>query len=124
GHLLSRRSRYDGQMTRGKSKTVRRKRLVSSKPTVIPGGHWPRFIDGQSPAFKVLAVHFRNSFVSAVLHFYETKTFRATGVAISDDTDRLNRTCLVKQVLEIILRGFKRQISDIQLLFHGITSLI
>src|SRR6516165_2563601 len=87
----------------------------------IPGRHWTRFIDSQSPAFEVLAVHCGNSLITAVLHFYETKTFGAAGVAIRDDADRFNRARLAEQFLEINLRRFKRQISDIQLLFHGIT---
>src|SRR5215831_7844543 len=90
----------------------------------IRGRHWTRFIDCQSPAFEVLAVHFGNSLITAVLHFYETKTFGAAGVAIGDDADRFNRARLAEQFLEIALRRLKRQISDIQLLFHGITPLI
>src|SRR5262245_4327011 len=90
----------------------------------ITGRHWTRFIDCEGPAFEVLAVHFGNSLITAVLHFYETKTFGASGVAIGDDADRFNRARLAEQFLEITLRRFKRQISYIQLLFHGITPLI
>src|SRR5262249_24854413 len=90
----------------------------------IPGRDWTRFIDCEAPAFEVLAVHFGNSLITAVLHFDETKTFGAAGVAIGNDADRFNRARLAEQFLEITLRRLKRQISDIQLLFHGISPFI
>ena len=90
----------------------------------IPGRHWARFIDSQNPTFEVFAVDFGNGLIAAVLHFYEAKTFGPACVAIGDDADCFNRTCLAEQVLEITLRRFKRQVSNIQLLFHRITPLI
>src|SRR5262245_41060571 len=98
--------------------------VLEAAASGIPGRHWTRFIDCEGPAFEVLAVHFGNSLITPVLHFYETKTFGAAGVAIGDDADRFNRSRLAEQFLEITLRRFKRQISDIQLLFHEITPLI
>src|SRR5215470_12936640 len=65
----------------------------------IPGRHWTRFIDCESPAFEVLAVHFGNSLITAVLHFYETKSFGAAGVAIGDNADRFNRAAWLNNSL-------------------------
>src|SRR5690242_10014315 len=98
-------------------------RSVSFEPPVIPGRHRSRFIDSESPALEVPAVHIGNSLISAVLQFHETKTLGAACIAISDDTNRFNRTCLAEQFLEFSFCRFGRQVSDIQLLFHGITSL-
>src|SRR5262245_55624955 len=120
--------RYIGVICSSNAHQLRREKgglvALEAAASGIPGRHWTRFIDGKSPAFEVLAVHFRNSLITAVLHFYETKTFGAAGVAIGDDAHRFNRARLAEQFLEITLRRFERQISDIQLLFHGITPLI
>ena len=74
----------------------------------IPGRQRPCFIDSQSPALKVLAVHFGYSLIAAILHLYEAKTFGAAGAAIGNDTNRFNRTCLAEKFLELSLRRFKR----------------
>jgi hypothetical protein len=96
------------KMIGGKTSDTFNARSVSFEPTVIPGRHRPRFIDGESPPLEVFAVHFGNSLISAILHFYEAKTFGAAGVAIGNDTDGLNRTGLAEQFLEITLGRFKR----------------
>ena len=94
---------------------------LESAPSGIPGSHRPSFIDSQGPAIEVLAVELRNSVIAALLHLHKAKTFGAAGVAIGDDTNRFNRTRLPEQVLEFSFRRLKRQIANIEFLFHVIT---
>ena len=87
----------------------------------IPGRHRPCFIDSECSTVEVLAVDLGNGLVAAILHFHEAESLRATGVAIGDNTNRLNQTSLREQFLEFSFRRFKRQISNKEFLCHVIT---
>ena len=52
-------------------------------------------------------------------HFHESETPGPTGRLIAHHADRINRTCLGEEILELGLLGVKRQISDKQLPIHA-----
>src|SRR4029077_10772136 len=83
-----------------------------------PGAHWLRFVDGQRAALEFFAVELGNSVVPALLHLDEAKTLRLAGRAIGNDMNCLNRTGLCEQFLQFSFRRLKRQIPDIEFLFH------
>jgi hypothetical protein len=110
-----------GSATIARAITTRKLVPLESVPSGIPGSHRPCFINSQGPAVEVLAVDFGNSLIAALLHFHKTETFGAASVTICDDMNRFNQTCLREQVLEFTFRRLKRQISNVEFLFHVIT---
>ena len=61
--------------------------------------------------------------VRALLHLDKAKPFRSAGVAIRNEPNCFDWTRLPEQFLQFSFRGLKRQISNIEFLFHVITFL-
>jgi hypothetical protein len=89
------------------------------------GFHGTRFVDNQATATQRRAVHaFDGSLRFGIAaHFYETKTFGATGVAFHHDLGASHRTELSERLLKIAVAYRIRQIADVQFVAHERDSL-
>jgi hypothetical protein len=59
----------------------------------------------------------------ARVHLDEAEATRLTGAAVGDDRGRFTRAAFVEQLLEILARGFEREVADVQLLTHSDSTL-
>jgi hypothetical protein len=75
----------------------------------------PRFVYSQPSSTELTIVQFGNSLLRVVIagHFDKGESARTTGIAIAHDGDRLDSTCLTKELLQILLIGFVGDISDV-----------
>ena len=81
------------------------------------------FVDRQGAAIEVFAIEPLNRRLrrTAVCHFDEAKTPRTAGLAVSNETHIVHRTILLEELADVIFRGGKRQIANID--SHGMSSI-
>src|SRR5437016_13056734 len=79
--------------------------------------HRARFVDGQRTAGEVLAIECLNRLFGVfVTHRDETKTFRASGIAICNDADGFDGADFLEKTAKFFFRRPKRQIPNINFL--------
>src|SRR5688572_13689485 len=79
-----------------------------------------RLVYSQAATSKTAVVELRDGSLGTLIggHLDKRETTRPAGFTIADDVDRLDRTGLGKQLLEIVLVRFVGNIADVQLLTH------
>jgi len=94
----------------------------ASPATAIARRHGTRFIDGESPAFKIRAIEFRDRGRRFLVrgHFDETEAFAAPGVSIGDDPRRLHLAGLAKYLPQALIGRSKRKISNVKFVSHAL----
>jgi hypothetical protein len=87
--------------------------------------HGARFVDDQTTTTQRCSVHAFDSGLrfGIAAHFYETKTFGATGVALHHDFGAGDSTELSKRLFKIAVAYRIRQVADVQFVAHERDSL-
>ena len=97
---------------------------VTTAPTAVVEVsilHWPCFVDSEVAPADFFSIELRDCFLrSAVVgHFHKAETFRASGIAICDDSNRFNFANLAEHVTKVRFGGLKREISNIEFFCHS-----
>src|SRR5690606_22478392 len=87
--------------------------------TILAG---PRLVDGQRAAVEIGAVHRLDRLVGAVGHFHEPEPARPAGLPIGHDARRGDGSVLRERLTETIDGRLERQVADVQLLAHALSS--
>jgi hypothetical protein len=83
--------------------------------------HWPCLVDREVAPADFFSIELRDCFLrSAVVgHFDKGETFRASSIAIGDDSNRFNFANLAEHVTKVRFGGLKREISNVEFFCHS-----
>jgi len=98
---------------------------VEASRTEFFSFHRSRFIYSQRATSNFVTVKARNCFFrrSVVRHLDKSKSLGSPGISVCNDSRRLNSTMLFKHVCQICFRCLIREISNVNLLCHSLTSV-
>src|SRR5437867_4079940 len=93
---------------------------ATTAATEVPFLHRPCFVDSEDTSADFFAIELRDCFLGSgvVGHLHKAETFRASGIAIRDDLNRVNLADLAEHVTKVGFCGLKREISNVDFFCH------